>query len=217
MKMKKCSKCKKTKVKSKFSKRTTSKDGLYGQCKACKSICDRKYRGTKRGKQVARKAQRKHRQSIRGCVRHRFDSINNHISYRTGKVKCLITFEEFFHYITVTLGFNTRDKLTGLVIGRKNLNKHFELSNLDVVTHSQQQMHLKKVKTCCGKPPTSKYKGVSWYKRYKKWMAQIKVQGKSHYLGIFENEVDAAVAYDEASLKHHGEFGLTNVTLGLYD
>ncbi len=45
---------------------------------------------------------------------------------------------------------------------------------------------------------TSKYIGVSWYKRYNKWRAQIFVNGKIKCLGYFENPLYASNAYQNA-------------------
>jgi hypothetical protein len=57
----------------------------------------------------------------------------------------------------------------------------------------------------CGEAP-SKYRGVSWDKRNNnKWKACIKYDGKKHTLGYFENEEEAARAYDKGSRAHHGE------------
>lgn len=42
---------------------------------------------------------------------------------------------------------------------------------------------------------TSKYPGVSWHKRQRKWVAQISTNGENHHLGYFKNETDAAKAY----------------------
>lgn len=54
------------------------------------------------------------------------------------------------------------------------------------------------------------YKGVSWKKDICKWTAKIGVDYKSIYLGCFENEIEAAKAYDEAAMKYHGEFACLN-------
>ena len=42
---------------------------------------------------------------------------------------------------------------------------------------------------------TSKYKGVCWNSARNKWMADIRINGKKKYLGLFENELDASQAY----------------------
>ena len=57
---------------------------------------------------------------------------------------------------------------------------------------------------------TSRFKGVSWLKGAEKWMAQIHVNGKSKYLGYFDDEIQAAKTYDEAAKKYHGEFANLN-------
>jgi len=44
------------------------------------------------------------------------------------------------------------------------------------------------------KSGTSKYRGVHWASRDKRWMATVIANGKSHYCGSFINEEDAAVA-----------------------
>lgn len=53
-----------------------------------------------------------------------------------------------------------------------------------------------------GRVCTSKYYGVSWYKRHKKWEASIFYGGKQRYIGHFDNEIDAAKAVNSYTLKH---------------
>lgn len=61
---------------------------------------------------------------------------------------------------------------------------------------------------------TSGYKGVTFDNRRNKWVAAIKKDYKSKFLGYFENKDDAAMAYNEAALKFHGEFANLNKILG---
>jgi hypothetical protein len=56
----------------------------------------------------------------------------------------------------------------------------------------------------------SKYKGVSWNERQKRWHARIQVNNQSRSLGFFKDEVEAAKVYDAAASKYHGEFAALN-------
>jgi hypothetical protein len=61
-------------------------------------------------------------------------------------------------------------------------------SNLRIVTNRQngQNRHENK---------SSKYVGVYWNAKAKKWESKIRTGGKRKYLGCFENEIDAHNAY----------------------
>lgn len=80
------------------------------------------------------------------------------------------------------------------------------LGNLRIATVSQNQMNSKKQ----ARHTSSQYKGVTWHKRTSKWMTQIKLNGKTHYLGYFIYEEDAAHAVDAAAKVYFGEYAHLN-------
>lgn len=51
---------------------------------------------------------------------------------------------------------------------------------------------------------------LTMHKRKPSFVAQISIDGKMKNLGRFKNEIDAAKAYNEAAIKHHGEFANLN-------
>jgi hypothetical protein len=53
---------------------------------------------------------------------------------------------------------------------------------------------------------TSGYKGVNFYKTYNCWRAEIKLNGKSHHIGYYQNIEDAVKARCEYAIKTHGIF-----------
>ena len=66
------------------------------------------------------------------------------------------------------------------------------ISNLRMATDQKNnQGHKNKPKGC-----SSKYRGVIWAKEKNKWRAQCKIDNKSKYIGLFDNERDAAIARD---------------------
>lgn len=62
-------------------------------------------------------------------------------------------------------------------------------------------------------PITNKsgFKGVYWDKKRNKWRAVITASGNIYSLGWFNDVRRAAIAYNEAAAKHHGEFARLNV------
>ena len=79
-------------------------------------------------------------------------------------------------------------------------------SNLRVVTQSKNMAHRLRPK----RKGSSKYWGVYYVKKHKRWRASIKVNRKTRYLGHFKQEKDAARAYNEAALFHFGECATLN-------
>ena len=57
---------------------------------------------------------------------------------------------------------------------------------------------------------TSKYRGVHWHKKDRKWQAAIRLNGKQKYIGSFGSEEDAATAYNIVAEMNYGEFARMN-------
>lgn len=60
------------------------------------------------------------------------------------------------------------------------------------------------------KNKASRFRGVGWFKKNSKWISQIKIDGKRFVIGYFDDEVEAARAWDQKALETRGEFALTN-------
>jgi hypothetical protein len=78
--------------------------------------------------------------------------------------------------------------------------------NLREATASQNSANSKS-----RKGSTSKYLGVCWSKNHGKWIACITTNGKTHHIGLFESEIEAAIAYNKAAKNTHGVFARPNV------
>jgi hypothetical protein len=88
---------------------------------------------------------------------------------------------------------------------RKNNN----VENLEWATWMENGKFINKT----SKKTKSKYKGVTLLDdRYKNrpWVARIAFENKRIYLGHFKTEHEAAIAYNNAALKHHKNFALLN-------
>lgn len=54
------------------------------------------------------------------------------------------------------------------------------------------------------------FKGVSFKVADKRWRASIGMNGKSMHIGLFDTAEEAARAYDDAAIRHYGEFAKLN-------
>lgn len=82
--------------------------------------------------------------------------------------------------------------------------------NLRICTRSNNLMNSSKPKS----KATSQYKGVHKLKlknpNWKCWRSEIRLNKKAIYVGLFNTEKEAALAYNEAAKKYFGEYAKLN-------
>lgn len=80
----------------------------------------------------------------------------------------------------------------GLLIDRINNNGNYKPSNCHFVTYEESNLNKKLLQN----NNTSGYRGVSYFKRDKKWAAYININNKKKHLGYFNTPKLAARAYN---------------------
>lgn len=73
--------------------------------------------------------------------------------------------------------------------------------NLRLCNYSQNAANKRRLTT-----NTSGFKGVTLHRRTGKWQAQLVKDGRSHYLGLYDDAESAGRAYAEAAQRLHGRF-----------
>ena len=80
-------------------------------------------------------------------------------------------------------------------------------ANLRPATHAQNNINRPYINRYNS---PSKYKGVTWSKHANKWRVRVALNNRYESIGYFDNEIEAAKAYDKAAKKHHKEFAVLN-------
>jgi hypothetical protein len=94
----------------------------------------------------------------------------------------------------------------GKIVDHENHNKLDNTrTNLRVCTQQENMRNTGKRNGA-----SSRFRGVSYSRRYGKWRARIWFEGKCTDLGLFTDEVEAARAYDRKAVELFGEFARLN-------
>lgn len=87
--------------------------------------------------------------------------------------------------------------------------------NLRIVTQGYNNHVRQKIEAIDGWTPSTKYRGVcapTKYKNYAKpYIAQLKINGKTHNLGYFATAQEAALAYNKKATEIYGERAVLNI------
>lgn len=127
-----------------------------------------------------------------------YEKIKKHQWYisKTGYAKTKIKNKDMSVHRLIT---NCDSNLTVDHIDNDKLNN--KKSNLRMCTMAQNNMNKKNLKQ-----NISGYRGVHWHKTRKKWVAQISINNKIKYLGIFEKIEDAIKRRKESEQIYYGEY-----------
>ena len=103
---------------------------------------------------------------------------------KNGKAKVITV-----HKLVAYAFLNHKPSGYKLVVNHIDINReNNNLYNLEIITQRENtnQKHIKS---------SSKYTGVSWDKKGKKWRSYILINGRKKHLGFFTDEKEAAQAY----------------------
>lgn len=128
-----------------------------------------------------------------------------HKTYSAGKLICTYARGRFNNKLLilmhrVILKLKVEDMVLVDHIDHNGLNN--QKVNLRICTNQQNLFNAR----CM----TKEYKGTHKPRGRNKWLASIRIDNKIIRLGHYAQEIDAALAYDEAARKYYGEFANCN-------
>ena len=92
----------------------------------------------------------------------------------------------------------------GLTLERFDVNGNYCKDNCSWETFSAQSHNRRKNSTCSSYGKTSKFYGVSFDKERGRWVSRLGKDGKTVLYKRFDSEIEAAMAYDDASEQVYG-------------
>ncbi len=115
-------------------------------------------------------------------------------------------FEEWKNFVKFYEWAMSAGYADNLMLDRIKIDKSYSPDNCRWITPQQSACNRRGSLS----EKTSKYKGVYFEKQTQKWRAEITAHYKKYKLGRFDNETDAAIAYNTAAMQLHGEYAFLN-------
>lgn len=113
-----------------------------------------------------------------------------------------ISFQNKMYYAHRLAWYFSYDQWPNFQIDHINGNRQDNrISNLREANASQNQYN-----RGIPKNNESGFKGVYYIRRLHKWKAEIRIEGKLKYLGLFNSPEEASKAYKDAARELHGKF-----------
>jgi hypothetical protein len=106
--------------------------------------------------------------------------------------------------VRTNLGYYETEEAAAIAYNEKAKQYHGDFALLNDVPFDVN-WESKKISDRRNKKGKSKFVGVSYRPKYNDWQCHIMVNRVNMFLGTFNEEIEAAEAYNEAALKHRGE------------
>lgn len=140
---------------------------------------------------------------IRSVDRY-IDKSNGTSQFFKGKILSQTKNNGGYFYVSISPSSKRVNQLVAMAFlnhkpcGQKVVVDHINNNRLDNRVENLQLISQRKNASKDRYGYSSSYIGVFWHKSANKWMAQITIDMKANYLGLFEDEYDAHLAYQKA-------------------
>ncbi len=125
---------------------------------------------------------------------------------QNGQQRCEITLNRISYQASRLIFLYHKGYLPKIVDHKDRDTLNDRIENIRAASKSENNRN-----RTAAKNKTSNYLGVSFYKKYQKWHAQIKINGIVKHICYSVDEKDAAMAYNLKAKQHHGEFANLNI------
>jgi hypothetical protein len=154
--------------------------------------------------------------TIPGYEDYKISSHGRVFSLRSNRELKHNTHYEGYHFIRIFKNRGVKTFKTHRLVAMTFLEEDITKKQIDHIDGNKQNNFFQNLRVCShqqnlfnrgkNKNNTSGFKGVSWDKEQKKWLAQIKINGKVKKLGRFNDKNEAYEKYKEAAKYYHGDY-----------